>query len=396
MAEHAEEEEYAEAPATQQVVLVHHHKHLNGPPLFGFRISHHSTSTLVPFFGFLASVAWCLCLASVYWQHYMWRVLGFTVFTEFGLIEFDFDMYHLFAWLHGLILTGRVGAGLGSMFVKDVPNIAAITKTFMPAINEIEKLSGRNSLMYFGDNCENIFQIMKNSADNVVAQHGNDKVVGDVLFKVGDVVGRIEQFMDDKGCKYVQIANVWMAYVCVAVVIITMLFLHGCYDVYEQKPRARVLMQMAPSTFVNITFVALADKITAWDKIANIFGLLMNVTGGRITKELRVPGIAMIVAGCISPAFIILFVMTLYWYRPHPEHLHHMYYQQLANTRLAEEAKQQRDLAMQKGAMQKGKGKGHDAGEEEEEYYEEAKPGKSAGKGRGTRGGQARQGKGKA
>merc|ERR1719456_1229326 len=86
----------------------------------------------------------------------------------------------------------------------------------------------------------------------------------------------------------------------------------------------------------------------------------MGVTGGRIHSEIRVVGIAMIVAACLCPCFLIIFVVTLFWYRPHPPHMHHMYYQQLANSRAVEAAKQQQILRQEQErlAMEKGKAKG--------------------------------------
>lgn len=384
--------------ATQQVMVVHHHKHLNGPALFGFRMSHHAASGLVPFMGFLACVGWCLTLASVYWQHQMWRIVGFSCFVELGLIEFDFDAYQLFSWIHGLIFSGRVMGGVAGVFMKDIPNIAAISKMMMPAINEIEKLSGRNSLLFFGNNCENVFQKIANTGSAVADKHGGAKYAGPILYQIGDVLGQIEKFMDRKGCGYIRIANIWSAYITTAVVIVTLIFLHGCYDVYEQKPRMRVLLQMAPGTFANATYVLIANKITAWDKIENIFMLLMGVTGGRVHSEIRIPGIAMMVAGILCPCFIFIFVVTLYWYRPHPPHMHHMYYQQLANSRAVEAAKQQQILRQEQERLATEKGKAKGKGVPSEDLGEEAEAaGKPVGKGkgRGLRGGHVRQGKGK-
>merc|ERR1719446_2060538 len=112
-----------------------------------------------------------------------------------------------------------MGAVAG-IFVKDIPNVAEISKMMMPAINEIEKLSGRNSLIFFGNSCEHVFQKIANTGKAVAEKHGGD--LG-VLYKIGDVMGKIEEFMDNKGCSYVRIANVWSAYITVAVVISTMI-----------------------------------------------------------------------------------------------------------------------------------------------------------------------------
>merc|ERR1719456_2051878 len=121
----------------------------------------------------------------------MWRILGFSCFVELGLIEFDFDAFQLFSWIHGMIFSGRVMGAVAGIFVKDIPNVAEISKMMMPAINEIEKLSGRNSLIFFGNSCEHVFQKIANTGKAVADKHGGDL---SLLYKIGDVMGKIEEF----------------------------------------------------------------------------------------------------------------------------------------------------------------------------------------------------------